>query len=396
MNSFEKEVLNGLLDRYEKSVLSRGGSGRRRSITLRPKDRELQTYAASDSYRYRQENDGSLRELERRGFLTVCWDRDGNFESLSLNAENVDGIYAALGRENPKRQAEEAKAVLEGQGTEGIAGAFAAYCREFIEKNYRCPREYFDDAAQLEKILTGLNAMEKLTEETRRRYFSVRTYGDSKTFERLQGKIVKIIRNFDPQCDAEEPDDILAEHYIVRNPTYAFVRQNLTFRLNGVRVDLNALGFEYALSDGMIRAMEIEGSGASRVITVENLTSFHALCEENAVIVYLGGFHNHTKNMLLKKLYGALPDAEYLHFGDIDAGGFQILRHLRRATGIPFSPYRMGIPKLESHRGSLKSLTDSDRERLTRMRDDEEFQEFRETFCYMLDNGVKLEQEILD
>ncbi|OLR59402.1 hypothetical protein BHF70_07075 [Anaerostipes sp. 494a] len=33
--------------------------------------------------------------------------------------------------------------------------------------------------------------------------------------------------------------------------------------------------------------------------------------------------------------------AEYLHFGDIDAGGYEIYENLCRKTGIPFGMYRL-------------------------------------------------------
>lgn len=39
-------------------------------------------------------------------------------------------------------------------------------------------------------------------------------------------------------------------------------------------------------------------------------------------MIYLGGCHNSVRRKLLKLLYQDFPEVEYLHFGDIDVGGF--------------------------------------------------------------------------
>lgn len=57
---------------------------------------------------------------------------------------------------------------------------------------------------------------------------------------------------------------------------------------------------------------------------LEHLTTFFRFTRENSLIVYLGGYHNQARRKLLLKIYDAYPDAKYYHFGDIDAGGFQI------------------------------------------------------------------------
>lgn len=65
-------------------------------------------------------------------------------------------------------------------------------------------------------------------------------------------------------------------------------------------------------------------------------TSFHDYSAEDDFVVYLGGFHNKVKRDFLLYLYQWNPEKEYRHFGDIDAGGFYILEHLKKETGIPF------------------------------------------------------------
>lgn len=183
---------------------------------------------------------------------------------------------------------------------------------------------------------------------------------------------------------------------IVGYSTYALIKGNLNFKLNEQIINLDRLGFEYSLSDAMIKNLEFLPSEFKRLITVENLTSFYKINEKDSVVIYLAGFHNHTKQLLIKKLYSAFEIEECYHFGDIDAGGFSIFNNLVQATDIRFIPYKMGIAELESCKQSVKPLTANDRTRLERMRSDADFSVFAEVIDYMLLNDVKLEQEALD
>jgi DNA topoisomerase VI subunit A len=53
----------------------------------------------------------------------------------------------------------------------------------------------------------------------------------------------------------------------------------------------------------------------------------------------------------------------------------------------------MGIDELERFRDNCKKLTESDRKRLNLMLENTDFNEFKETITYMLNNNIKLEQE---
>ena len=396
MADFENEVLNKLLDIYEKSVLSTVGSKNNRQIRLTTKNKELSTYVRHDSYNYRASNDATLRRLEDKGFILVKWDKNNDFESLVLNLENVETIYNYLKRQNPKDEIAKVNHVLSNGNYSGFVAEFIEFCQEYVANKYAYPKKYFDDANQLKSILKGLEAIVELQQETRIRDFSVKAYGDSKAFEKIKGKVAKIIKDFDAQCNAESDDDILAEYNIVKNSTYVLIKNAFVFKLNNAIIDLDLLGFEYSLSDEMIKALVPIKISAERVITVENLTSFYGLQDSKALIIYLGGYHNHTKNMLLQRIKDIFPQGEYYHFGDIDAGGFYILNHLKEATGIPFKPYKMGVAELETKSGYVKKLTDNDKRRLELMKRDNRFIEFWDVIEYMLEHNVKLEQEILD
>lgn len=99
----------------------------------------------------------------------------------------------------------------------------------------------------------------------------------------------------------------------------------------------------FVLPSLCIKDLTIQNIDAKQVMTIENLTSFHDLSLNDNFYIYTNGFHNHAIQQFLIKLYDFLGDeVNYLHFGDIDAGGFHIYKSdLCKKTHIPFSnvPY---------------------------------------------------------
>jgi hypothetical protein len=118
--------------------------------------------------------------------------------------------------------------------------------------------------------------------------------------------------------------------------------------------------------------------------------------------VYLGGFHNRVRREWIRRIFSQNSAVEYHHFGDIDAGGFYILQHLRERTGVSFRPWQMDVVTLKKYREFWLPLTASDRTRLKRLTeqiesnfqgDREDRQSLIDVIRYMLKNDCKMEQE---
>ena len=56
----------------------------------------------------------------------------------------------------------------------------------------------------------------------------------------------------------------------------------------------------------------------------------------------------------------------------------------------------MSVEELVNNKSNLKRLTSNDKNRLSKMLVDKKFKVFSDVIKYMLENNVKLEQEILD
>ena len=391
MENFEFKVLNKLIDKYEKSKLSKGGTKNNRSIKLTTKDDVLSSYTIADSYKYTDDNDAVLKKLEEFGFISTEYNED-TFKSLTLLVENVDLIYDYLKRPKPLDELMKIKEILSNYSFDNFVNDFIGYVYEYIENKYEYPKTYFTNSENLDLILNTFTQLFMLDEEIKKRDFSAKYLGDSKLFESIEHKIIKIIKDFDSKEELSD-EEFLSSYNIVKNSSYVLVKNKLNLKINDSLIKLDDLRFEMSLSDDMIKCLEIVSSDIKKVITVENLTSFYTLVDDAAVIVYLGGFHNHTKQSFLKMIYEKYPNAEYYHFGDIDAGGFWIFENLRSKTGIPFHPYKMDLVELMDTSNNFKELTERDKKRLAKMLYDSRFNIFKEVIMYMLENDVKLEQE---
>ncbi len=396
MNDFERKIIDKLLIKYQNSKLSKEGSERNIKIKIDNHDPIMKTYQTRDSYKYKDSNDETIKTLTSKGFIESFFSRDGEFQYLTLNIENVDVLYEYVGSVNPKIENEKIVEYLIGIQLDDFLYKFKKFVLNQIETKYTFPKTFFSNAEELKTIIHIIQEIIALDDEVMKRDFSVRVLGDSKKFKnKYEAKVINIIKEFDPNAENIDKEDILKNYNIVSNYSYTLIKHKLLFKLGDAVIDLNKLPYDFALSNHMIRDLEIMKTDIIKVITVENLTTFYGL-NEDALIIYLAGFHNNIKQQLLKKIYETYPNAIYLHFSDIDFGGFWIYHNLKVKTGIPFKPYKMSIKELEDNKKNLKKLTVNDVNRLESLLENSKFVEFYDVIRYMLKNNCKLEQEILD
>ena len=109
--------------------------------------------------------------------------------------------------------------------------------------------------------------------------------------------------------------------------------------------------------------------------------------------IYLGGYHNRSKQVILKKIYDENKNCEFLHEGDIDVYGFLILENLKEKTGIPFKPLNMDVDTLKRffEANIYKELTFSDINMIEKNK--EKLRDYKEVLEFMLLRNCKVEQE---
>ena len=399
MVQYDKQVINKLLDTYENSLLSIGKNKRNVKIELRFTRTVLPEYFDESSFVYENIHI-QMRNLEEEGLVRIVWKDqkvDYVIQKVQLNMERLTQAYAFV-RRTPKCNLEEAnQALLEEycNGEKGeipITREFARYLQERLN-NHQPVKEYIElsNIKDTRRLFEALLSVEKNRKPCYIREFSIEHFQDSKYFERIKNQVAKIFRRFHSEYDSMDTTEILAEYGIYHTPNYVYLKGDVMVMIDGEPIKLRTLNQGLGISGEDLRKVTFSDlSRIKQVITIENLTTFFRWHEPDSLIIYLGGYHNGIRRTLLKKIYQELPRISYYHFGDIDAGGFSILKDLRNKTGIPFQMYHMDIETLKYYERYGKVLTESDRMRLKEMEKDEELQE---VVSYKLLHNVKLEQE---
>lgn len=408
MERYDLKILNSLLDSYENSLLSRGENKVQIHISFPFTKKMLPEYFNESSSIYDEIHE-LMRELERKRFLSIVW-KNGNkghiIQKVLLNVENIEKVYSFLHRtakSNLVQENLEFLAEWKSRCKENtIASQFLCYLLERL-KTGKTVKEFIElsDLKRTKTILETLIFLEENTEPLYIREFSIQHFGDSKILEGLLGTIGKIIRRFQVEFEEMDISEILAEYGVYHTPDYVYVKGAGKIVVhNGAEsiLDLSPLEHGIGISGADMDKIQIVNENkVEKVITIENLTTFFRWKEEDSLIIYLGGYHNQVRRTLLSKIYENFPDAEYLHFGDIDVGGFRIYQDLCRKTGIPFQTYHMGIEELELYKEYTKKLTENDKKRLEFLMKDQEPELLKsmDVLEYMQKYHVKLEQEIV-
>jgi len=255
-------------------------------------------------------------------------------------------------------------------------------------KKFKSIQTYVDDLDNLKIYVKAIEEMSLLEEDSLKRNFSKKVFNDSKLFEKIEAKVLKIIREFS-DSDIDDNDELLSTYHLVKTPTFAYIKGGLVIKVKSQIVNLSNYGHEIALSSSALNDLDIIEVLVNKVITIENLTTFVSYNNPEYVAIYLGGFHNSVKRNLLRKIYEYNTKIKFYHFGDIDAGGLLIFEDLVTKTGIQFEPYMMDILTLENYRDYWMKLTQNDKKRLEKMKDGR----FAQLVDYMIKNNCKFEQE---
>ncbi len=405
MQPVENKILNDLLDKYENSKLSRGENQRAIRIAFPFKKSTMPKYFDESSLEIEMIH-AVAEQMEREGLITIVWKNQKPgyiIEKLVLCENHVEQAYEKLGRK-PKQEAEACtKHILEQfyQKTRGeVTRKFLSRMIARLEAE-QSVKEYLDimDYRKTEQLIDTLDKAEQNRKECYIREFSIEHFHDSKVFETLVPKICKIFREENEELAGFENEEILAEYQIYKTPGYVYMKGNVQIYSAGKQIaDISAFpeGIAVAVGNEEENPLHIcPDQAIDKVFTIENLTSFYRFKQERSLVIYLGGYHNRSRRNLLMQIYQKLPDAQYYHFGDMDAGGFYILEHLKRKTGIPFEMFHMDIETLEKYEAYAKPLTENDRKRLKQLEKMELPDEERKLIAYMLQKGRKLEQECI-
>jgi len=390
MKKYDILILNELLDKYEHSKLSKEGSNKNLNITIKANHATLKDYWSEESYLYKDQINMILDELIKKKFILVRLNKNKELDFIDLNIESVSDIYRYLKRSNPEKKRSETLEYLESVNSDNsIVRGFTISMVDKL-RSFQSVQSYFDNLDDLKLYLKAIEAMVLLEEDTLKRNFSKKVFNDSKLFEKIEHKVLKIIREFS-EDDVEDYDELLSIYHLVKTPTFAYIKGGITIKIKNQMIDLCSYGHEIAFSSNAILDLDIIDISVKKVITIENLTTFVSFNNPEYIIIYLGGFHNSVKRQLLNKIRSFNDNIEFYHFGDIDAGGLLIFDDLVAKTSIQFVPYMMDVITLDKYKEFWIKLTQNDKKKLGKLINGR----FAQLIDFMIINNCKLEQEAI-
>lgn len=398
MPDFDEKMLVLLVEKYRKSRKDSGTGRINRRTQIKPAelykgynrndaDPELINAVNETAKKHRE---SGFVTFEMNGFsneISAVYLVDGNVEEAERYlAEN----YQYESKHEKMKQVE--GIIARYSGCSPVADYECAKLRASLDKNV-VPKNY----DQTEDLLKALVFIERNEKPLYVREASMMIYGSSKYLEdNTLDAVCGLIRKVKGRpCEEDELlDEILGEYQIMKEKQRICLKGNVTIVKDGKVLELGVFGGGVEFYADELTGIEKIVVHNRRFITVENKTSYMRCKEEDTAYFYLGGYANRFQRDFLKKVYEDNPGLEYLHFGDIDAGGFYIHENLCRITGILFGLYRMSVEELRDlrFRACLLELSGNDRRRLKALGENEMY---RDVVRYMLETGVKLEQEIV-
>jgi hypothetical protein len=412
-----REILSLLLDKYERSAAFKTGVLPSRRIKLRLHDSgptEYRRYDIEDAG-VRREINRAVLDLAEKGLARPRWmkgEENHIIAQVSLNTDTADAIAAAYTflHRKPKSAlageiGREVSELLDRIRSPWIR-SFLDECRDSLSRNRSPPSRIPVDGEERRRLFHALCFIDEQPEnaEILERVFSIRCFGNSKLFEtRVKKRLLDLIRHYSDCDDDSSDEELLAFVGIARYPEVFEFRGPLRAGFAGDPggINFSPLRHGASLSSADFKQCRLElPSGIERILSIENKANYVSYIRENPgdteLVVYHGGQFSPARGAFFRALAAALPGGRpWLHWGDIDYGGFSMLARLRREIRPDAQPYRMDEGEL-AHRPALTlRITAEYAGRLQTLALREELADCLPCINYMIRNRVKLEQEAM-
>ena len=397
MNKYEVKIVNALLKKYYKRKAMHKDAKVNQRINL-PINKILKNYSDYNANLEAKEKvNKAIESLENNNYITSSKLKlSEDYENIYLNLDNINKLeeYAANELNIIPRafSVDELKAIIKKFRNKG---AITDYYINGLEDTINNTSNQLDIVKE-EDILKTLSFLENNKEFLYIREASILIFGDSKYLEKnRKSQVNSFLANYYITAgeDVFEEENLFERFNIYDTDQDICVKGPVIIEYENKTIDIKGLagGVSFSIKDiDRIKAIIVNGD---KVMTIENKTSFLRMTSDDCYI-YLGGFATKPQIAFIKKLISANPDKKYLHFGDIDAGGFLIHKKLCEQTNQFFGLFHMSEDDLKNtnYSSCLKSLSEYDIKRLNSLKT---INEYSNCINYMIKFNKKLEQEII-
>jgi hypothetical protein len=353
-------LLNTLLDRFESSAK------RVRDVLYTIDYKKVGGPTAQDNFHR------VLQDAERARCIKLEKGKFGRITGEFARVRLVDAekLYKFLSRLPASASVENARQIVEGAVPELLRESFFEMLIKDASSSWTANKSFLGlRPANVETFITVLrlaNAIIHLSgRDIDHRTFSRRTVKDSKALERLEGRVVQVLKRWNPSLAGNEPREVLEAYGIVRRAHSLFVKGPIS--IESAELQLQGTGELFlGLPWTSVQHARLN-KPVEYIITIENPTSFWRYCLEVQgcyLALLADGFP--ARDVLSSMVHfvrvaRSTQEVPVFHWGDIDAGGVRIAAHLENAFECPVALHEMN-PELATKFGSpLQSRTGLDR-----------------------------------
>lgn len=165
-----------------------------------------------------------------------------------------------------------------------------------------------------------------------------------------------LLRRWNPAISDLEQREVLQAHGIVRRAHPLFLRGPVSVTSDTIRLEGSGVPFA-GLPWTTVQSATLH-SPVDYTIIIENPTSFWRYCMEikgRYLALLSDGFPARDVLTGIVHLVRVAQPAPLFHWGDIDAGGLRIAKHLEDACSVPLRLHQMGPELAEKWGTPLKS-----------------------------------------
>lgn len=401
------KIISKLIDRLESS------SSSKRIISLPFTKKFYPDYFSHDDHSARDEINAAAESLSRDGIVTIKWKKFLEGHELSriiLNTDAVQKAYSEINRVPMVMIVENAVNII--NDTYITAPKWLATICEDALSAFKAGKSFFsikvEDTEKINYVFKSLRAIASLNGNTiLKRKLSINALNDSKAFSNIESTITHILKSYGI-AEGETEREILESVGIITRPDITLISGNIKIQtkqeIPGFHPSvINLQSFPYlGIPTSVLKDIVVTDIKADYVITIENETSFHEYISnvnEKFIAIFLSGYPNSGRISLLKAISNFATshniNLPFFHWGDIDFGGYDIIRSYREKTGINVLPHLMGAELVEKSQYAVK-LENTKVKKLEEFITKNKFQDLTNMALRLLKIGKRLEQESIE
>lgn len=409
----EEQMLNLLLDKYERSGHCLPGKASNRRIMLDMAKGDYPGYRENDPCT--ADINRAVEALESEGLVSASWRRGYEnwlYGKVCLNLGNLNNAHRKAGRKPLPRLADSMSNIVNlalSQMQTAWKIMFLSDEAERLKSNYRTSRLLPKDISQVEAIIKVLLYTEHGPELMR--VISANCFRDSKYLElNIKSQLVSIAKVYEPELIAYRAsgDELLTQNVVLQQlgilthpEIFEFCGNvRLMFPEEEISAEAFASGFCFQ-SENLRNLIGLEMPQIRKLMFVENRTNYRHLvmqgAPEDTLLICHGGFYSPVKRKFFSMLSDGLQSyADAFFWGDIDLGGFLMFTRLKKSFFPKLIPWKMDLEDFITYKDCGVIRTETYLDLLRKKLHEEQFDPcFFQVASAILEAGVTVEQEAM-